>query len=79
MQINPLDPSKCLVDFHEHCYLTDCLKPGFKISKKKEKILEYNGKQWTRCIRIMDFLFSSKITTIDLHFPIFSIDLHVVL
>lgn len=27
----------------------------------------------------MDFLFSSKITAIDLQFPVFSIDLHVVL
>lgn len=79
MQINSLDPFKCLADFHDHCYLTDCLNPGFKISKKKEKILEYEGKQQTRKIRIMDFLFSSKIATIDLHFPVFSIDLHVVL
>lgn len=78
MQINPLDLFKCRADFHD-CYLTDCLKPGFKISKKKEKILEYKGKQQTRKIRIMGFLFSSKITTIDLFFPIFSMDLHVIL
>lgn len=77
MQVNPLDPFKCLADFRGHCYLTDCLKPDFKISKKKEKILEDKGKQQTRKNRKMDFLFSSKITTIDLRSPIFSIDLHI--
>lgn len=28
---------RCLADFQDHCYLTDCLNPGFKISKRKRE------------------------------------------
>jgi len=51
-----LNPFKCFVEFHGHCYLTNCLKMVLKISKREEKILGCTGKQQARKIRVMDFL-----------------------
>lgn len=46
-QINPLDTFKCLLNFHDHCYLTD----RSQNITKKETILDYKGKQKIRKIK----------------------------